>query len=105
LRQFLLVKLEPAVLRNMLDAATVQRKPVNYDLSITAYPRKAHGLARVVGELKTPPDEPQADEPKVIRTIQNMARGSRASSEEESSFARADPNVAGEARAARADIL
>jgi hypothetical protein len=47
----------------MLDAATVQGKPVNYDLSITAYPRQAHGLARVVGELKAPRDEPQADEP------------------------------------------
>jgi hypothetical protein len=54
LRVFLLVRLAPAVLRSVLDAATRQGGPVSFDLRITVYPRNASGFFRVVGALKTP---------------------------------------------------
>jgi hypothetical protein len=41
LRVFLLVRLAPAVLRSILDAATTQGGPVSFDLRITVYPRNA----------------------------------------------------------------
>ena len=66
LRVFLLVKLAPAVLRTIFDAATTQGGPVSFDLRITVYPRNASGFFRVVGALKTPVaelwDDDQPDE-------------------------------------------
>jgi hypothetical protein len=57
LRAFLLVRLAPAALRSVLDAATTQGGPVSFDLRITVHPRNASGFFRVVGELKPPSDE------------------------------------------------
>ena len=66
LRVFLLVRLAPAVLRSIFDAATTQGGPVSFDLRITVYPRNASGFFRVVGALKTPVaelwDDDQPDE-------------------------------------------
>jgi hypothetical protein len=67
LRVFLLVRLAPAVLQSILDAATAQGGPVSFDLTITVHPRSASGFFRVVGALKPPSDElsdePLPDEP------------------------------------------
>jgi hypothetical protein len=62
LRVFLLVRLAPAVLRTIFDAATTQGGPVSFDLRITVYPRNASGFFRVVGTLKTPVAEPWDDD-------------------------------------------
>jgi hypothetical protein len=62
LRVFLLVRLAPAVLRTIFDAATTQGGPVSFDLRITVYPRNALGFFRVVGALKTPPAELSDDD-------------------------------------------
>jgi hypothetical protein len=66
LLKFLLVRLEAAVLRGIVDAGTIQGGPVSFPLTITVYPRDAHGFARVVGKLATTSaelsDEHQPDE-------------------------------------------
>ena len=49
LRKFLLVRLEAAVRRRILEAGTAQGGPVSFDLRITVHPRDASGFARVVG--------------------------------------------------------
>ncbi len=87
LRRFLLVSLEPAVLRGIVDAGTTHGGPVSFPLTITVHPRDAKGFARVVGKLETPPvelsDEHLPDEQEEYSTdetyIYDVATGKRGS--------------------------
>jgi hypothetical protein len=72
LLKFLLVRLEAAVRRRILEAGTAQGGPVSFDLRITVHPRDALGFARVVGALKTDedqPDEQPAEDGPYINTL------------------------------------
>src|SRR5260370_15822406 len=51
LLKFLLVRLEPPVLRLIADVGTTLGRPVRFPLTITVHPRDASGFALVVGEL------------------------------------------------------
>jgi hypothetical protein len=66
-RNLLVGGLEPAVLRRIVAASTIQEAPVSFDLRITVHPRDARGFAPVVGTLMTPPaqlsDEHSPDPP------------------------------------------
>jgi hypothetical protein len=50
----LIVALDPTLLQRILDAGTTHGRPVSFHLKITAHPRDAKGIARVVGELEKP---------------------------------------------------
>jgi hypothetical protein len=66
LLKFLLVRLEAAARRRILEAGTAQGGPVSFDLRITVHPRDASGFPRVVGKLGTTSaelsDEDQPDQ-------------------------------------------